>query len=261
MFTNRYIFTYASIMVILVAAILSTASMVLKPSQEANMKAEKIQGILSSGNIEATRSDAESLFNQHIVEQLAVDVKGNVVMKTIDSKTEWFNDQVKEAVKYTRPFDIKLKEELNIRAANEEGNAERPAIFPIFKIKKDSEEYFVVPVCGMGLWGPIWGNIAFQSDFNTIAGAIFDHKGETPGLGAEINQSWFEDKFTGKSIFDKQHKFISIAVIKGGVANSNINPTHGVDAISGGTITSNGVSEMLKDCLENYVPYIEKTFK
>ena len=261
MFTNRYIFTYASIMVILVAAILSTASMVLKPYQEANVKAEKIQGILASANIETSREEAASLFDQHIIEELAVDTDGNVVMKTRDGKTEWFNNTIEKEVKYTRPFEINLKEELNILAETKDGTVERTPIFPVYKLKKDGKEYFVVPVRGMGLWGPVWGSIAFESDFNTIAGATFDHKGETPGLGAEINQSWFEDEFKGKSIFDEDGKFVSIAVVKGGVANSNINIAHGVDAISGGTITSNGVSDMLKDCLENYVPFIEKTQK
>jgi Na+-transporting NADH:ubiquinone oxidoreductase subunit C len=248
-------------MVILVAARLSTASMVLKPFQETNIKAEKIQGILASAKIEAERSDAEQLFNQHIIAELAVDANGNVVMQTKDGKTEWFNDEVKAAVKYERPFEINLKEELALQEKAKNGEAKRPAIFPIFKLEKDGKEYFSVPVRGIGLWGPVWGNIAFENDFNTIAGAIFDHKGETPGLGAEINQSWFEDEFTGKTIFDKQHKFVSVAVVKGGVANSPIDPAHGVDAISGGTITSNGVSDMLQNCLENYVPYIEKTIK
>ncbi len=261
MFTNRYIFTYASIMVILVAAILSTASMVLKPYQEANVKAEKIQGILVAANIETSRDDAASLFDQHIVEELAVDTEGNVVMKTKDGKTEWLNKSLEKEVVYTRPFEINLKEELNLLAKSKSGTVERPAIFPIYKLKKNGQEFYVVPVRGAGLWGPIWGSIAFESDFNTIAGATFDHKSETPGLGADINKNWFEVEFKGKSIFDKDGNFVSIAVVKGGVANSNINPAHGVDAISGGTITSNGVSLMLQDCLENYVPFIEKTLK
>ena len=108
---------------------------------------------------------------------------------------------------------------------------------------------------GVGLWGPIWGNIAFESDFNTIAGATFDHKGETPGLGAEINTSWFEDEFKGKTIFDEQGKFVSVNVVKGGAGE---NAPHAVDAISGGTITSNGVKDMLLTGLDNYVPYIKK---
>ncbi len=102
------------------------------------------------------------------------------------------------------------------------------------------------------------GNIAFDSDFNTVAGTSFDHKSETPGLGAEINTKEFQNQFKGKQIFDQNGNFVSVSVVKGGVANSAINPIHGVDAVSGGTITSNGTSEMLKDCIENYVSYIKK---
>ncbi|MCF8365662.1 MAG: NADH:ubiquinone reductase (Na(+)-transporting) subunit C [Bacteroidales bacterium] len=249
MFTNRYIFIYASVMVILVAAILSSASMVLKPFQEANIKAEKIQGILASANIETDRAAADQTYQKYVVEELAVDSKGNVVSVFKNSKLEKGD---------LRPFDIDLKVQLNLKKEEAAGKAVNTPVWPIFIMEKDGERSYVVPVRGVGLWGPIWGNIAFKSDFNTIAGATFDHKGETPGLGAEINTSWFEDEFKDKTIFDNTGKFQSVKVVKGGVSNSNIPPAHGVDAISGGTITSNGVSDMLNDCLENYVPYIEK---
>lgn len=249
MFTNRYIFIYASSMVILVAAILSSASMVLKPFQEANVKAEKIQGILASANIETDRAAAAETYQKYVIEELAVDSKGNVVSEFKNNKLEKGD---------VRPFDIDLKIQLNLKKEEAAGKSVKTPVWPIFIMEKDGERSYVVPVRGVGLWGPIWGNIAFKSDFNTIAGATFDHKGETPGLGAEINTSWFEIEFKDKTIFDQNNKFVSVAVVKGGVANSNINPAHGVDAISGGTITSNGVTDMLKDCLENYVPYIEK---
>ena len=236
-------------MVILVAAILSSASMVLKPFQEANVKAEKIQGILASANIVTDRAAAADTYSKYVVEELAVDNEGNIVSLYKDGKLE------KGEI---RPFDINLKVELNLKKEAKAGKKSETPVWPIFVMEKDGERSYVVPVRGMGLWGPVWGNIAFKSDFNTIAGATFDHKGETPGLGAEINTPWFEVEFKDKTIFDNSGDFVSIKVVKGGVANSNINPAHGVDAISGGTITSNGVSDMLYDCLENYVPYIEK---
>ena len=107
---------------------------------------------------------------------------------------------------------------------------------------------------GKGLWGPIWGYIALESDKNTVAGASFDHKGETPGLGAEINQGWFQEPFVGKKIFDESGDYQSIRVIKGGAPEGD---KHGVDAISGGTITSNGVTEMLVRTLKIYEPYLK----
>jgi Na+-transporting NADH:ubiquinone oxidoreductase subunit C len=77
-------------------------------------------------------------------------------------------------------------------------------------------------------------------------------------LGAEIATREFQQQFAGKTIFNEQYEFTSIEVVKGGVANSNINPEHGVDAISGGTITSNGVTQMLKDVLSIYEPFVKK---
>lgn len=246
MFTNKYIFTYATVMVVAVAAILSSAATVLKPFQLANVKAEKIQGILASTSIETSRDDAEKTYENYIVKEMAIDSEGNVV-------SLWEDGELKQGD--IRPFDIKLKEQLDIK---KDGNANEKPLWPVFVMERDGKRTFVVPVRGMGLWGPIWGNIAFEKDFNTIAGATFDHKGETPGLGAEINTSWFEDEFKGKTIFDDNGNFVSVDVVKGGVANSNVPLDHGVDAISGGTITSDGVTVMLSNCLENYVPYIKK---
>lgn len=246
MFSNRYIFTYATGMVVLVAAILSSAAMVLKPFQLANIKAEKIQGILASASIETSRDAAEETYGDYIVKELAVDSKGNIVSVYEDGELKQGD---------LRPFDIKLKEQLDIK---KKGKSDEEPVWPIFVMEKQGNRTYVVPVRGMGLWGPIWGNIAFKEDFNTIAGATFDHKGETPGLGAEINTNMFEDEFKGKTIFDDKGNFVSVDVVKGGVANSNIPIDHGVDAISGGTITSDGVTAMLDNCLENYVPYIKK---
>ena len=94
--------------------------------------------------------------------------------------------------------------------------------------------------------------------FNEILGADFSHDKETPGLGAEISEREFANQFIGKMIFDDAGKFNSILVVKGGPATlPSAMEIHGVDAISGGTITSNGVGDMVKNCLENYIPYIQ----
>ena len=104
------------------------------------------------------------------------------------------------------------------------------------------------------MWGPIWGYIALDGDMNTIHGASFGHKSETPGLGAEIETKAFQQQFVGEKIFDASGDFISVKVVKGGAAPQDL---HGVDAISGGTITSNGVTEMLQRTLGHYVPFFK----
>ena len=113
---------------------------------------------------------------------------------------------------------------------------------------------YIFYVEGPGLWGPIWGYISLESDMDTIFGAVFDHKGETPGLGAEIATPFFYNKFQGKQLFDQSRKFVSVQVVKGGADPSN---RHQVDAISGGTITSKAVEELLYNSLDRYIGFIK----
>ena len=129
---------------------------------------------------------------------------------------------------------------------------------PLYISNIDGSEKYIIPLRGTGLWGPIWGYISLDNDMNTVYGAVFDHKAETPGLGAEINRDFFEKPFNGKRIFDLEGDFVSIAVVKGGAKE---NDYHGVDGISGGTITSDGVTAMLKERLDKYLPYFENKMK
>ena len=125
--------------------------------------------------------------------------------------------------------------------------------------EKGSETIYIIPLLGKGLWGPVWGNIALKSDFTLVEGVTFGHKSETPGLGAEIDTKEFQKQFIGKRIFNKSGEFTSINVVKGGIDLLPQNlKIHGVDAISGGTITSNAVADMLNNNLSSYVPYFKK---
>ena len=139
----------------------------------------------------------------------------------------------------------------------EKKKADAEQILPVYiYTTSDSKKYYIVSVRGKGLWDEIWGNIALEKDLNTIAGVAFDHKAETPGLGAEIKDNKdFSGQFTGKKIYD-DNGFRSVYVRKGGAKND----TYEVDGISGATITADGVSEMLKRGLKYYEPYF-KTIK
>lgn len=243
MYTNGYIFRYAGIMVIIAAAVLSTAAMLLKPFQERNVAIDKMGGILASAKIpDVTSENAIGLFDKYIKEEIVINQNGDVV----DS---YSGDKKDEA----KAFSLDMKKELYKKSQGE------PYELPLYIISKDNKTMYVIPVRGVGLWGPIWGNIALSDDLNTVVGATFDHKGETPGLGAEITADFFTDQFVGKTIFDDNGKFVSIMVVKGGITKLPVNQQiHGVDAISGGTITSNGVSDMINNVLESYVPYLQK---
>lgn len=244
MYSNFYIFRYASIMVILVAAILSTAAMLLKPYQDRNIAIDKMQGILESAKLEASTENAIQLYNQYIINEIVINSKGELVS---EYKDEAFTKGD------IRAFDIKVKEELFKKSKGVDFN------LPILICDIDGEKINIIPMYGKGLWGPIWGNIALSEDYNEIIGVYFDHKAETPGLGAEISKADFMDQYVGKNLFDENKKFMSIDVIKGGIITIPEDlRKHGVDAISGGTITSKAVEDMMQDCLENYVPYFKK---
>jgi Na+-transporting NADH:ubiquinone oxidoreductase subunit C len=243
MFTNRYIFIYSSVMVIIVAAILSTAAMVLKPFQERNIAIAKIQGILMAAEIEAESDNAEAIFDETIVEEIVIDQDGKVTGRYADGKFVEGQD---------RAFDINLKEELYNKRKGE------PYKVPLYMAEADGEKIYIIPLLGAGLWGPVYGNIALKADMNTVYGADFGHDKETPGLGAEISTRPFANQFKGKTLFNDNGEFVSITVKKGGAGTMPpAEQIHGVDAISGGTITSDAVTKMLENCIENYVAYFK----
>ncbi len=229
MFTNRYIFIYSAILVVIVATALTITALQLKPMQQENIRIEKMQNILKAVNINADVEHASELFNKYITDSYIVNIKG-------------------EKIENINAFDIDLNKELK--------KTEVSRNLPVFECTfEDSEIYYIVPLRGKGLWGPIWGYIGLYDDFNTIYGAFFDHQGETPGLGAEIDTEKFQSQFKGKKIFNDKGEFISVKVIKGGAKPEN---THGVDAISGGTITSDGVTEMLSSGLLQYIDFFKQ---
>jgi Na+-transporting NADH:ubiquinone oxidoreductase subunit C len=178
--------------------------------------------------VEATRENTEELYDKYIKEGFVVNSEGNVI-EGVDA------------------FMVVVK--------NEQKKQLEQQYLPVFRAEPDDgEKVIIVPVEGKGLWGPLYGYVSLKSDMNTIYGTNFDHKGETPGLGAEINTSDFESQFRGKKLFENGN-FISVKVLKGG---ADKNDPHGVDAISGGTITSKGLEKMIFDCLGKYNSYFQK---
>ncbi|MBN1340990.1 MAG: NADH:ubiquinone reductase (Na(+)-transporting) subunit C [Bacteroidales bacterium] len=251
MYSNRYIFIYSSVMVIVVAAILSSAASLLKPIQDRNVRTAKMIDILSSAGIESDKTNAEGLYSKYIVREEAVNLKGEIISLFEDGRL------VKGVM---RPFEINLKEEQHKKKEFESGKDATEPLFPVFVCRKESGDYYILPLLGKGLWGPVWGNIALEEDLTTVYGVNFGHKSETPGLGAEIDKPDFQKPFAGKLIFDENGRFTSVKVVKGGVqVLPEKERIHGVDAITGGTITSVGVSDMLYDGLSNYLEYFKKT--
>lgn len=223
--SNGYTFTFAILMVIAVGTLLAVASQGLKSRQDKNTSDKKMINILSAIKVEATRENAQELFDTYVIESKIISGKDlNAAAFDVDIQKEF------------RDKNLKLSDRN----------------YPLYICEKNGSRYYVIPVVGTGLWGPIWGFVALESDYKTIYGATFDHKGETPGLGAEIKQGFYSDQYAGEMIADTSGTFIPIVVVKDG-SGKGMNSK--VDGITGGTITSKGVEEMTTRTLAVYVNY------
>ena len=231
--SNLYTFLFAALMVLVVATVLAYTSQSLKGLQNENIRKEKMQNILSTVGINVTRDESEELYKKYITNELALKIDGSV------------NNQI-------NPFsDIVLAKELKKDYEDQH--------FPLYIAEIDSEKYYIIELRGVGLWDAIWGYMSLKNDLKTIKGVSFDHKGETAGLGAEITKDWFQESFIDEKVFNNDGELIGITVLKGNNDSKNENKDdHEVDAISGSTITGDGVTNMIKERLNNYLPYFEK---
>jgi len=231
-------------MVLVVGSLLAFMASSLKPSIQENERIEKQQNILyamgvnendeSSANFVSTKV-AGAEFQKYIKKQIVIegdDISENEEAYLIDVKKQ-----------QTRAKDGKTRK------------------LPLFVGEKDGQMFYVAPIRGKGLWDAIWGYVALDENM-VIQGAYFDHKGETPGLGANIKQRYFMDDFIGEHLISESGKFKGVTVAKGNNDPKNEDKTdYEVDAIAGATITGDGVSAMIKKDLALYVPYFKNLKK
>lgn len=226
--SNVYTVVYITVLVVIVGAALALTAMSLKDRQEDNARADKMGQILQAVRLTSPRDQVIADFQKYITDKLVVDSAG-------------------DRVEGVEAFDV------NVAAEAKKPVGER--LLPVYVCDlPDAGTKYILPLAGMGLWGPIWGYVSFDADGSTIYGAFFDHQGETPGLGAEIAKPQFSDQFRGLSV-EKDGEFIPVTVVKKGQKPDG-NEDY-VDGISGGTITSLGVASMLDGCLTPYKAYLE----
>lgn len=236
---NSYTIIFAIGMVLVVGSLLAYAASALNPNITENKRLEKQQNILyamgvnenDENNAEfVSTEEAPKLFSEYIKKQLVI--QGDKVTEDEEAYL----------------IDVK-KEQTSAKA----GNVRR---LPLFVGEKEGKTYYIAPIRGKGLWDAIWAYVALDDNM-VIQGAFFDHKGETAGLGANINKRFFMDDFIGEEL-KSNGKFVGVNVAKGNSDPLNIDKTDNeVDAIAGATITGDGVSAMMKSELKLYVPYFE----
>lgn len=225
--SDVYAILYSIVLVVIVAFLLAGVSSALKPTQDANIKLDKKKQILASLGIKNEADPAakyEEVFkgDEKEFREYIINSKGKLLEKKGGFDVP--NDQI---------TDDKL---------------------PLYVAKVDGKTKYIIPMVGNGLWGGIWGYLALDDDMNTVYGVYFSHASETPGLGAEIASDKFQKRFKGKKIFNENGE-IALSVkkkVEKGLEN------YQVDAVSGATITCNGVDLMLAETLNQYKAYLKK---
>lgn len=236
---NIYTVVFAGVMVVVVGSLLAFMATGLESRIDENERFEKQQNILyamgvhqneGEGSVNFVGTDVvEEKFSKYIKKQLVI--KGDSLIEDNEA------------------YLIDMKKQLALI-----NKGETPEL-PLFIGEKDGKELYIIPMYGKGLWDAIWGFIALDRNM-VVQGVFFDHKGETPGLGANINQRYFMDDFTGESIM-QDTRYAGISVAKGN--NDPLNQRkddNKVDALAGATITGNGVSDMISQSVNLYKEYL-----
>lgn len=226
--SNIYTIIYIIVLVVVVGTALAFTAISLKPRQQNNINADKMQQILASVDIRPESKDILAAYDRFITSSFVIDEAGNKV-------------EGEDA------FDVDVAKQVKEDASSR--------LLPVYVCTlENGETKYILPLYGAGLWGPIWGYVSVNSDGKTIYNAYFAHQGETPGLGAEIEKPAFSNRFKGKEII-KNGTFVPVQVVKAGQRPAG-NADY-VDGISGGTITSKGVGAMIDNCLVPYSKFLE----
>jgi len=228
--SNVYTISYAVVMTVLVAVSLAFVSTSWKAKQIFNQQlASKIDILKAVGLADVEKAEASAVFDDRI-ESLVLSVDMQVIEGAVPA------------------VDIDMFRETKLDPKDQR--------YPLYVYKHDGQTRYIIPMYGNGLWDKIWGYVALKEDMATIIGISMDHRAETPGLGAEIkdNPGDYNDPFIGKSIYDASGKYVSVAMKKGKLDN----PDHQIDGITGATITSDGVTIMLYEDIQAYLPYFDQ---
>ena len=234
--SNGYTFGFAIAMVVVVGAVLALIAMATKPFKDTNDEVKKKMDIVKAL---LPKDESEKINRKNAEEEFAkyVNLENALVIDLNGKKKEG-----KEA------FDVDIRKENRDKTLSEEDKN-----YPLFIAEIEGKKAYIIPVVGKGLWGPIWGNVCLDEDMRTIKGATFDHKGETPGVGAEIKQAFFIKGWLGEKVSNEDGEFEKFEVVK----DKSGTKDKKIDGITGGTITSKGVEEMVNRCLQPYTKYFQ----
>jgi len=242
--SNTYVILFSLVLTIILGGLLSLASVGLRPAQKKAEEFAKKRQILNAVMDIQQVPDIVSVYNSRISSYI-VDANG-------------------ETVEQNGPTGVPLKaEDLDIEREFKKAPDQR--LYPVYKFhaegSPDNAEAYILALYGKGLWNDIWGYIALETDINTVAGIVFDHKGETAGLGSRITDRGVQERYKGKKIFDDGGDIASVNMLKGENNKPASLDDHNINGLSGATITAKGVNSMMIDYLNCYLPLIENLKK
>ena len=236
--SNTYIIVFTAIMTIIVGGLLSLTSQILGPAQKKSIELDTKSQILGAVMSIEKGDDILGIYDKRI-KSLVVDING-------------------EEISINAKGGEMVAEEVNILKNFKKPSGERA--YPVFMYMNANDsnqvDSYILPLYGNGLWDKIWGFVAMDAKGEKIMGVSFDHKGETPGLGARIRDKQVQDRYKGKNIYNDQGELVSVDMIKG-EKGEPLDPNH-VDGMSGATLTAKGVNEMLRNYLTSYKAYFKK---
>jgi len=243
--SNKYIIIFALVLTAVLGGLLSGVSQVLGPTQKKAQDLDTKKQILGAipaekealGDMEAEEILAR--YNEVIFSEVT-DYQGNLVDTNVKG-----GPMVAEEVNIEKNYKVPVEDRL----------------FPVFKYSANGEESYILPVYGAGLWDAIWGFVALNPDLKSVKGISFDHKGETPGLGARITSDDVQARYRGKELYNDNGEFVAITMVKGEkIPEDRLGPNK-VDGLAGATLTANGVNDMLLNYIGYYQKYFDKNVK
>ncbi len=243
--SNRYIIIFSLVLTAVLGGLLSGVSQVLGPKQKEAQDLDtkkQILGAIPSEKEALANMEAEEILARYneVINSVVTDYQGNLV-DTNEKGGPMVAEEVNIEKNYKKPVEDRL--------------------FPVFKYSANGEESYILPVFGAGLWDAIWGFVALNPDLKSVKGVSFDHKGETPGLGARITSDDIQARYRGKELYNDNGEFVAITMVKGEKTPEDKLGPNKVDGLAGATLTANGVNDMLMNYITYYQNYFDKQVK
>ncbi|GGO80535.1 Na(+)-translocating NADH-quinone reductase subunit C [Marinobacterium nitratireducens] len=239
--------TVTILLCVICSVVVSAAAVLLKPQQVSNKELDRKSNILAAAGISDPSKSVDELFAQ-------------ITTRMVDLETGKFTDEVDpatyDATKAAKDPALSVK----LDRGEDIASIKRQAKYmPVYLVQDgDQIEKVILPVHGYGLWSTLYGFLALEGDLNTVIGLGFYSHAETPGLGGEVDNPAWKALWPGKKVYDEGSMDPKLHLIKGNVDPASPTAQHQVDGLSGATLTSNGVTNLVQFWLgENgYAPFL-----